>query len=86
MNEPGETVENVFCEIEHICITQESGQLHDGGGENVEFGEVEMEMDFAGEKVEDTNKKTIPVGGESQIFVSEMTKETVDAATQTTEF
>ena len=36
--------------------------------------------------VEDTNKKTIPVGGESQIFVSEMTKETVDAATQTTEF
>ena len=42
---------------------------------------MEMEMDFAGEKVEDTNKKTIPVKGERQIFVSEMTKETVDAAT-----
>ena len=53
----------------------------------LEIGGVEqMEMDFAGENVEDTNKKTIPVGGESQIFVSEMTKETVDAATQTTEF
>ena len=38
-------------------------------------------MDFAVENVEDTNKKIIPVKGERQTFVSEMTKETVDAAT-----
>ena len=87
LNEPGETVESIFSEIEHTCTTRESDQLQDGGGEDLEIGGVEqMEMDFAGENVEDTNKKTIPVGGESQIFVSEMTKETVDAATQTTEF
>ena len=81
LNEPGERGESIFCEIEDTCTTQESGQLHDGSGEDVEIGEMEMEMDFAGEKVEDTNKKIIPVKGERQTFVSEMTKETVDAAT-----
>ena len=86
LNEPGETVESIFCEIEHTCTSQESGQLQDGSSEDVEIGEMEMKMDFAGEKVEDTNKKTIPVEGERQTFVSQMTKETVDAVTQTTEF
>ena len=63
------------------CTTQESCQLQDGSGEDVEIGDVEMEMDFAGKKVEDSSKKIIPVEGERQTFVSEMTKETVDAAT-----
>ena len=46
----------------------------------------EMEMDFAGKEVEDTNNKPVRVEAESQTLVSGMTKETVDAATQTSEF
>ena len=74
LNEPGETIESVFCEIEETCTT-ESGQLQDGSGDDEEIGDVEM--DCAGAK---------GVEGERETFVSEMTKETVDAATQTTEF
>ena len=51
------------------------------------MGELEMEMDVAGEKlVEDTDKKPILIDRDSQTLVSAMTQETADAATQTTEF
>ena len=43
-------------------------------------------MDFAGKEVEDTNNKPVRVEAESQTLVSGMTKETVNAATQTSEF
>ena len=90
LNEPGETVESIFSEVEHTCTTQEaeeSDQLQDGSSEDEQMGEVEMEMDVAGEKlVEDTDKKPILVDRDSQTSVSAMTQETADAATQTTEF
>ena len=35
LNEPGETVESIFSEIEHTCTTRESDQLQDGGGEDL---------------------------------------------------
>ena len=90
LNEPGETVESIFSEVEHTCTTQEaeeSDQLQDGSSEDEQMGELEMEMDVAGEKlVEDTDKKPILVDRDSQTLVSAMTQETADAATQTTEF
>ena len=90
LNEPGETVESIFSEVEHTCTTQEaeeSDQLQDGSSEDQQVGELEMEMDVAGEKlVEDTDKKPILVDRDSQTLVSAMTQETADAATQTTEF
>ena len=90
LNEPGETVESIFSEVEHTCTTQEaeeSDQLQDGSSEDEQMGELEMEMDVAGEKlVKDTDKKPILVDRDSQTLVSEMTQETADAATQTTEF
>ena len=61
LNEPGETVESIFSEVEHTCTTQEaeeSDQLQDGSSEDEQMGEPEMEMDIAGEKlVEDTDKR-----------------------------
>ncbi|CAH3187945.1 unnamed protein product, partial [Porites lobata] len=90
LNEPGETVESIFSEVEHTCTTQEaeeSDQLQDGSSEDEQMGELEMEMDVAGEKlVEDTDKKPILVNRDSQTLVSAMTQETADGATQTTEF
>ena len=90
LNEPGETVESIFSEVEHTCTTQEaeeSDQLQDGSSEDEQMGGLEMEMDVAGEKlVEDTDKKPILVDRDSQTLVSAMTQETADAATQTTEF
>ena len=51
------------------------------------MGELEEEMDVAGEKlVEDTEKKPVLVDRDSQTLVSALTQETVDVATQTTEF
>ena len=87
LNEPGETVESIFSDIEHTCTTQEaeeSDQLQDGSSEDEQMGELEMEMDVAGEKlVEDTDKNPILVDRDSQTLVSAMTQETADAATQT---
>ncbi|CAH3135034.1 unnamed protein product, partial [Porites lobata] len=77
LNEPGETVESIFSEVEHTCTTQEaeeSDQLQDGSSEDQQVGELEMEMD------------PILVDRDSQTLVSAMTQETADAATQTTEF
>ena len=90
LNEPGETVESIFSEVEHTCTTreaEESDQLQDGSSEDEQMAELEMEMDVAGEKlVEDTDKKPILIDRDSQTLVSAMTQETADAATQTTEF
>jgi len=47
LNEPGDTVESVFCEVEQTCTTQkteESDELQDGRSENEEISELEMEM------------------------------------------
>ena len=89
LNEPGETVQSIFSEVEHTRKqeTEESHKLQDGSSEDGEINEVEMEMDVAGEKlVEDTDKGPILVDRDSQTLVSAMTQETVDAVTQTTEF
>ena len=83
LNEPGETVESIFSEVEHTCTTQEteeSDQLQDGSSEDEQMGELEMEMGVPGEK------KPILVDRDNQTLVSAMTKETADAVTQTTEF
>ena len=72
LNEPGDTMESIFSEVEHTGTTQEteeSDEVQDGRSEDEEMGEQEKEIDVAGEKlVEDTDKKP------------------VDVATQTTEF
>ena len=90
LNEPGDTIESIFCEVEHTCTTQEteeSDELQDGRSEVEEMGELEEEMDVAGEKlVEDIEKKPVLVDRDSQTLVSALTQETVDVATQTTEF
>ena len=90
LNEPGETVESIFSEVEHTCTTQEaeeSDQLQGGNSEDEQMGELEMEMYVAGEKlVEDADKKPILANRDSQTLVSAMAQETADAATQTTEF
>ena len=90
LNESGDTIESIFSEVEHTCTTQEteeSDELQDGRSEDEEMGELEKEMDVAGEKhVEDTDKKRVLVDRDSQTLVSALTKETVDVATQTTEF
>ena len=74
MNEPGDTVESIFSEVEHTCTTQEteeSDELQDGRREDEEMGELEMEMDVAGEKlVKDTDKKPVLVDRDSQTLVS----------------
>ena len=54
LNEPGETVESIFSEVEHTCATQETeetDQLQDGSSEDEQMGELEMEMGVAGEKL-----------------------------------
>ena len=90
LNEPGETIESIFSGVEHTCITQEteeSDELQDGRSEDEEMGELEEEMDVAGEKLlEDTEKKPGLVERDSRNFGSALTQETVDVATQTTEF
>ena len=51
------------------------------------MGELEEEIDVAGEKVvEDTNKKPVLVDRDSQTLISSLTQEKVDVAIQTTEF
>ncbi|XP_044165243.1 uncharacterized protein LOC122949175 [Acropora millepora] len=90
LNEPGDTIESIFSEVEHTCATQEtdeSDELQDGRSEDEEIGELEEEIDVAGEKLlEDTEKKPVLVDRDSQTLVSALTQETVDVATQTTEF
>ena len=82
LNEPGDTIESIFSEVEHTCATQETDE-----SEDEEMGELEEEMDVAGEKrVKDTEKKPVLVDRDSQTLVSALTQETVDVATQTTEF
>lgn len=60
LNEPGDTIESIFSEVEHTFATQEtdeSDELQNGRSEDEEMGELEEEMDVAGEKlVEDTEK------------------------------
>ena len=74
LNEPGETVESIFSEVEHTCTTQEaeeSDQLQDGSNEDEQMDELEMEVDVAGEKlVEDTDKNPILVDRGGQTLVS----------------
>ena len=85
LNEPGDTIESIFSEVEETCTAQETEE--DGRSEDEEMGELEEEMDLAGEKlVEDTDKKPVLVDRDSQTLVSALTQETVDVATQTTEF
>ena len=90
LNEPGDTVESIFSEVEHTCTTEEteeSDELQDGRSKDEEMGELEMKMDVAGEKlVEDADKKPVLVDRDSQTLVSALTQERVHAATQTTEF
>ena len=90
LNEPGDTIESILSEVEHACTTQEteeSDELQDSKSEDEELGELEGEMDVAGEKVvEDTNKKPVLVDRDSQTLISALTQEKVDVATQTTEF
>lgn len=87
-NEPGDTVENIFSEVEHTCTTQEteeSDELQDGRSEDEEMGE--LEMDVAGEKlVKDTDKKPVLVDRDNQTLISALSQEKVHVATQTTEF
>ena len=73
MNEPGETVESIFCEIKDTCTTQEGGQLQDGSGEDVEI--------LLAKKLKMPTKRQFLLKERGRPFVSEMTKETVDAAT-----
>ena len=61
LNEPGETVESNFSEVEHTCTTEEteeSDELQDGRSEDEEMGELEMEMDVAGENLAKTPTKS----------------------------
>ncbi|PFX19631.1 hypothetical protein AWC38_SpisGene15960 [Stylophora pistillata] len=87
-NEPGDTVENIFSEVEHTCTTQEteeSDELQDGRSEDEEMGE--LQMDVAGEKlVKDTDKKPVLVDRDNQTLISALSQEKVHVASQTTEF
>ena len=77
LNEPGDTVESIFSEVEHTCTTQETD---DSKSED-------EEMDVAGETlVEGTDKKPVLVDRDSQTLVSAFAQETVHVVTQTTEF
>ena len=65
LNEPGDTIESIFSEVEETCTTRETEQ--DGGSEDEEMCELEEEMDVAGEKlVEDTDKKPVLVERDSR--------------------
>ena len=90
MKKLNDTIESILSEVEHTCTTQEteeSDELQDSRSEDEEMGELEEEMDVAGEKVvEDTNKKPVLVDRDSQTLISALTQEKVDVATQTTEF
>ena len=88
LNEPGDTVESIFSEIEHTGTTQEtdeSDEFQDGRSEDEEMSE--LDMDVAGEKlVEDTDKKPVLVDRDSQTLVSALTQKKVHPETHTTEF
>ena len=85
LNESGDTIESILSEVEHTCTTQEteeSDELQDSRSEDEEMGELEEEMDVAGEKVvEDTNKKPVLVDRDSQTLISSRTQEKVDVVT-----